>query len=157
MTAARRHRHFWYDVGWPILAGLVIATGVAAACLTRGTGIVLASFVVTDLALMPMAWVLATATERPPRRAVLVVTPAVTLAVVVGVGLVSIWQAWGLVPFALAVATSPMLAGRQRWSHQVHEAERTAETRRAFDDIVRHSFEPTPGDDQDPGGGGAGL
>jgi hypothetical protein len=157
MTRARRHRHLWYDVGWPILAGLVIATGVAAACRGRGPGIVLASFLVTDLALMPLAWVLATATERPARRAVLVVTPAVTLGLVVGVGLVGAWQAWGLVPLAVVVATSPMLAGRQQWSQQVHEAVRTVETRRAFDDIVRHSFEPTPGDDQDPGGGGAGL
>src|SRR6478736_8769230 len=45
MTRARRHRHLWYDVGWPILAGLVIATGVAEACNGRGPGIVLASFV----------------------------------------------------------------------------------------------------------------
>jgi hypothetical protein len=157
MTSARHRRHLWYDVGWPIFAGLVTAIGVVAACFGRGPGIVLASFVVTDLALMPLAWVLATAAERPARRAVLVVTPIVTLGLVVAVGLVGLWQAWGLVPLALAVVTSPVMPGRRRWTDQVQDVVRTAETRRAFDEIVRHSLEPTPGEDQDPRGGGAGL
>jgi hypothetical protein len=145
-----RTRHPWYDVGLPVLAGLVCALGVVAAYRSLGLFSVVAAFVLVELTVAPTAWSIVTELGKPGRPAVLEVGPACALGVVVLMGLVSATGAWSLAFVALVVLTSPLMRRRGRQRLVRRYGSDRAETLRAFDEIVAHGWTaPFPEDDAD--------
>jgi hypothetical protein len=135
-----RAPHAWFDVGWPVLAGLVAAVGVVAAYRSLGLFAVVAAFVLVELTVAPTAWSIVTELGKPGRPAIVEIGPACALAVVVLMGLVGALGGWSLLLVALVVLTSPLVQrqGRERIVRR-YGSDR-AETRRAFDEIVAHSW-----------------
>ena len=146
----RHPRHPWYDVGWPVLAGLVAALGVVTAYRSLGLFSVVAAFVLVELTVAPTAWSIVTELGKPGRPAVVEVAPACALAVVVLMGLVSALGGWSLAFVALVVLTSPLMGRRGRQRLVRRYGSDRAETLRAFDEIVAHGWTaPFPEDDAD--------
>lgn len=139
MTTGRR-TSLWYDVGWPILAGLVAAVGVVAAYRDLGLFAVVTAFVLIELTVAPTVWSIVTEMGRPGRPAILEVGPASALAVVALMGLVGIVGIWSLALVALVALTSPLMSRRGRQRVLRRYGSDRAETRRVFDDIVAHSW-----------------
>jgi len=134
-----RISHLWYDVGWPVLAGLVAAVGVIAAYRTLGLLAVVAAFALMELTIAPTAWSIVTEMGRPGAPAIFQVGPACALGTVVVIGLIGSWGAWGLPVIGLVAFTSPWVRRRAPQETTPTDTER-AETRRAFDDIMAHSW-----------------
>lgn len=147
MTSQPRPRSVWYDVGWPVLAGLTAAAGLVAAYVDLGLLATVVAFMLIELTVAPTAWSIMTEMGRPGRPAVLELAPACALATVATLGLVNATRLWSLPVLLLVLLTSPILRGRD-WSLGVAEHD---ETRRAFDEIVAHGFADDPADDDRPG------
>ena len=135
-----RARFSWYDVGWPVLAGVVAAVGVVAAYRILGLFAVVAAFVLVELTVAPTAWSIVTELGKPGRPAIVEVGPACALAVVVLMGLVGTLGGWSLALVAPVVLTSPIMQRRGRERIVRRYGSDRAETRRAFDEIVAHSW-----------------
>ena len=143
-----RDRHPWHDAGWPVLAGLVAATGVIAAYQYFGLLAVLAAFALVELTVAPTAWSLITELGKSARLAVLEIAPACALMVVVLMGLTAAIDGWALVVLAILGLSSPLVSRQGRVRFRQRYGSDRAETRRAFDDIVANSWSrPTPKDD----------
>ena len=138
----------WYDVAWPVLAGIVAAVGVVAAVRNVGLLGVVAAFVLVELTVAPTAWSIVTELGKPGRPAIVELGPAAALAVVVLMGLVGAFGGWSLALVALVVLTSPLMQrrGRQRLVRR-YGSDRAA-TRRAFEEIVAHSWTATRSEDE---------
>ena len=139
-------RNAWYDVGWPVLAGTVAASGVVAAYLEIGLLGTVAAFLLTELTVAPTAWSILTDLGRPGRPAVLELAPVCALATVVALGLVSAMSGWSIPVFLVVLVTSPLLDRRCRRVLATRYGSQRAETRRQFDEIVAHAFAPEDGD-----------
>jgi hypothetical protein len=136
----RNERSIWYDVGWPLLAGLVAAAGVLLAY--RGIGLVgtVVAFALMELTVAPTAWSLMTEAGRSGRPAIFELAPACALATVVTLGLADGIGGWAVPLLVLVAATSPIVQQQRRrsWVHR-YGSDR-AEMRREFDEIVAHGF-----------------
>jgi hypothetical protein len=135
-----RAPHSWYDVGWPVLAGVVAAVGVVAAYRSLGLFAVVAAFVLVELTVAPTAWSIVTELGKPGGPAIFEVGPACALATVVLMGLVGALGVGSLVVVALVVLTSPIMRRRGRQQVVRRYGSDRAETRRAFDEIVAHGW-----------------
>ena len=150
MRESGPHRHPWYDVGWPVSAGVVAAIGVVAASRTLGPVPVVVTYLALDLILVSAAWPVAAELGRPAQGALLEGASGCTLAVVAALGLVAVVGAWALPVLIAAAATSPWLQPA-RVARRVRAESEVVRTRRAFDEIVTGMFDATPGDDQEHG------
>ncbi len=130
----------WYDVGWPVLAGLVAAVGVVAAYRSLGPLAVVAAFALVELTVAPTAWSIVTELGKPGLPAFLEVGPACAVAVVVLMGLVSALGAWSLALVALVALTSPLMQRRGRERMVGRYGSDRGATLRAFDEIVTHGW-----------------
>ncbi|MGA8246123.1 MAG: hypothetical protein WB797_04400 [Nocardioides sp.] len=147
-------RSLWHDVGWPALAGLVIATGLLAAYHSIGLLACVAAFLLLELTIAPTAWSIMTDLGRSGGPAVLELAPACALGALVVFGLVSAAPLWSLPLLLLVLLTSPLcpswyrsLAGRS-----AGPGSERAELRRTFDEIVSHGFADDQAGEDRPGG-----
>jgi hypothetical protein len=138
--ATRSRRSIWYDVGWPLLAGLVAAAGVLLAYLGIGLAGTVVAFALMELTVAPTAWSLMTEAGRSGRPAIFELAPTCALATVVTLGLVDGIGAWAVPVLVLVAATSPLLQGQRRRAWVRRYGSDRAEMRRQFDEIVAHSF-----------------
>jgi hypothetical protein len=136
----RTDRSVWYDVGWPLLAGLVSAVGVILSYVEIGLAGTVVAFVLMELTVAPTAWSLMTEAGRSGRPAIFELAPAFALGTVVTLGLVNGMGVWGLPVLLLMLVTSPLLQQRRRRTLIGRYGSDRAEMRREFDDIVAHSF-----------------
>lgn len=136
----RTDRSVWYDVGWPLLAGLVSAVGVILSYVEIGLAGTVVAFVLMELTVAPTAWSLMTEAGRSGRPAIFELAPAFALGTVVTLGLVNGMGVWGLPVLLLMLVTSPLLQQRRRRTLIGRYGSDRAEMRREFDDIVSHSF-----------------
>jgi hypothetical protein len=136
----RTDRSVWYDVGWPLLAGLVSAVGVILSYVEIGLAGTVVAFVLMELTVAPTAWSLMTEAGRSGRPAIFELAPAFALGTVVTLGLVNGMGVWGLPVLLLVLVTSPLLQQRRRRTLIGRYGSDRAEMRRGFDDIVSHSF-----------------
>jgi hypothetical protein len=136
----RTDRSVWYDVGWPLLAGLVSAVGVILSYVEIGLAGTVVAFVLMELTVAPTAWSLMTEAGRSGRPAIFELAPAFALGTVVTLGLVNGMGVWGLPVLLLVLVTSPLLQQRRRRTLIGRYGSDRAEMRREFDDIVAHSF-----------------
>jgi hypothetical protein len=136
----RGRRSTWYDVGWPLLAGLVAAVGVLLAF--RGIGLVgtVVAFALMELTVAPTAWSLMTEAGRSGRPAIFELAPACALATVITLGLVDGMGVWAVPLLVLVAATSPLARQERRRSWVRRYGSDRAEMRREFDEIVAHGF-----------------
>jgi hypothetical protein len=137
----RTRRSIWYDVGWPLLAGLVAAAGVLLAY--RGIGLVgtVVAFALMELTVAPTAWSLMTEAGRSGRPAIFELAPACALATVVTLGLVDRIGVWALPLLVLVAATSPLAQQQRRRAWVRRYGSDRAEMRREFDEIVAHGYD----------------
>lgn len=133
-------RSVWYDVGWPLLAGLVGALGLILAYLGIGLLGSVVAFALMELTVAPTAWSLMTEAGRPGRPAIVELAPACALATVVTLGLVDGLGGWAVPLLALVVATSPLMGQQRRRAWVRRYGSDRAEVRREFDEIVAHGF-----------------
>ena len=141
MRSNDRTRHLWYDVGWPVLAGIVTAVGVVAAYMGIGLLGTVAAFLLMELTVAPTAWSILTDMGRPGRAALVELAPVCALATVVTLGLVGWMNAWSVPVLLLVVAdVAPARATASRPAGRAATGRTRAETRRRFDEIVAHEF-----------------
>jgi hypothetical protein len=136
----RTERNVWYDVGWPLLAGVVSAVGVILSYVEIGLAGTVVAFVLMELTVAPTAWSLMTEAGRFGRPAIFELAPAFALATVVTLGLVNGMGVWGLPVLLLVLVTSPFLQQRRRRTLISRYGSDRAEMRREFDEIVAQSF-----------------
>jgi hypothetical protein len=153
MTATGPRGHPWYDHGWPALAGVLAGLGVSVAALSLGPLATAAIFVSVLLVAAPSTWSILGEMGRPGIRPAVELAGAIALGVVAATGCVILGQAWGLVPLVVVGVTSqPVLeraVSRSATAARVARDTRSAEeTRRAFDEIIAHSFGSRSGDDE---------
>jgi hypothetical protein len=130
--------HPWYDIGWPLFAGLVAAVGIIACYESVGLLGCVAAFALIEVAVGATAWAILTDIGRSGQRALFEVGPACGLTTVVAVGLTEVFASWGLLVLLLVIATSPLLHSRRPRVTR-YGGERAA-MRRQFDEIVAHGF-----------------
>lgn len=138
--ANRTERSIWYDVGWPLLAGLVAAAGVLLAYVGLGLVGTVIAFTLMELTVAPTAWSLMTEAGRSGRPAIFELAPACALATVVTLGLVDGMGVWAVPLLALVGATSPLLQEQRRRAWVRRYGSDRGDVRREFDEIVAHSF-----------------
>jgi hypothetical protein len=139
------HASSWDDLGWPLLAGTVVATGLWAAYLALGAVFVVAFIVVLDLAITPLAQGLGGACGKSARRATTVVAPAWAVGAAVCLGLASALRGWTPIIMVGLVLTAPttralLLDARRRAArhtgqpgpHRRDERRRREEVRRTL-------------------------
>lgn len=136
-------RRIWYDVGWPLLAGVVGAAGVVLAYF--GIGLVgtvgtVVAFALMELTVAPTAWSLMTEAGRSGRPAIFELAPACALVTVVTLGLVGGMGVWAVPVLALVLVTSPLAQGQRRRAWLRRYGSDRAEVRQEFDEIVALSF-----------------
>jgi hypothetical protein len=136
----RTERNVWYDVGWPLLAGVVSAVGVILSYVEIGLAGTVVAFVLMELTVAPTAWSLMTEAGRSGRPAIFELAPAFAPATVVTLGLVNGMGVWGLPVLLLVLVTSPFLQQRRRRTLISRYGSDRAEMRREFDEIVAQSF-----------------
>jgi hypothetical protein len=147
MRYGRTH-HVWYDVCWPVLAGLVSAVGLIAAYRTLGLLAVVAAFALVELTVAPTAWSITTEMGKPGGPAIFEIAPVCALAAVVLMGLVGAFGGWALLLVGLVAFTSPLVARRGRARLRARYGSEREETDRAFDEIVAYGWAlPAPKDD----------
>lgn len=140
--ANRTERSIWYDVGWPILAGLVGAAGVILTYAGIGLLGTVVVFVLMEITVAPTAWSLMTEARRSGWPAILELGPACALATVVTIGLVDGLGIWAVPLLALVAATSPLLQRARRSTLVRRYGSDRAAMRREFDEIVAYGFDP---------------
>ena len=142
-----RRRCLWADLGWPVLAGLVTATGLASAYLSLGPTTIVIVFGLTAATVAILA--VSLLDERGTPTVAAVVRPSLTVAVtmVVTMGLISWMQAWAFVVVAIVGASNVGVRRRVRRALTASPPAR-AETRRRFDEIVARELAGR-GDDDD--------
>jgi hypothetical protein len=138
--ANRTERSIWYDVGWPLLAGLVAAAGVLLAYLGIGLVGTVVAFTLMELTVAPTAWSLMTEAGRSGRPAIFELAPACALATVVTLGLVDGMGVWAVPLLALVAGTSPLLQEQRRRAWVRRYGSDRGEVRREFDEIVAYSY-----------------
>jgi hypothetical protein len=143
----------WYDVGWPVLAGMVTAAGLLSAYIWMGLPTTLIALVLLELTIAPVAWSILTEVGVPTAHVILRISPLWAIGCLAFVGLVDALNAWSLLIGLAVLLTSPLVAGWSRVgvrgliaSHNLSQNE----TRRRFDDIVAHGFPGLPDDDLPP-------
>jgi hypothetical protein len=135
--------HPWYDVAWPVLAGLVAGVGLVATYRWTGPVTFLVALAVLELTVAPVAWSLLTELGFGVRRVALRVAPMTAVGLMAVIGLAETIGAWTCLVVALVVAASPLLRG---FSHAgvrglaAGWAGPQARTRREFEEIVAHGF-----------------
>ena len=138
-----RRRHSWSDHGWPVLAGVVTATGLASAYLSLGWS--MTAFLFVFAAVTVAILTVSLLGERGELTLIDVVRPALYAgaAMVVTMGLIAWLRAWAFVVVALVVVGSPALRSRLGRLFDPGPAPRDEsgdetpdETRRRFDEIV---------------------
>jgi hypothetical protein len=139
-VVTNRERSIWYDVGWPLLAGLVAAAGVLLAYFGIGLVGTVVAFALMELTVAPTAWSLMTEAGRSGRPAIFELAPACALAAVVTLGLVDGMGVWAFPLLASVAVTSPLLQEQQRRSWARGHGSDLAEMRHEFDEIVTHGF-----------------
>ncbi len=147
---SRARTHLWYDVAWPVLAGLVAGAGLLAAYRWTGPTRFLVLLAVLELTVAPVAWSLLTELGFGVRRIALRVAPLTAVALVAVIGLAGMIGGWTYLAGVLTVVTSPLLRGWRRAGPRglvVGWASTDVRTRREFDDIVAHGF-ATPDDER---------
>jgi hypothetical protein len=140
---SRARTHLWYDVAWPVLAGLVGGAGLLAAYHWTGPARFLITLAVLELTVAPVAWSLLTELGFGVRRIALRVAPLTAVALVGVIGLAGAIGAWTYLVCALTLATSPLLRGWSRLGPRglvVGWSTPDVRIRREFDDIVAHGF-----------------
>ncbi len=132
-------RRLWSDLGWPVLAGVVTASGLASAYLSLGwsTTVFLFVFAAATVAILTVSLL----DDRGEPTVVTVVRPALYAGVtmVVTMGLIAWLQAWALVVVTLVVVASPAVGCRVRRRPDpapMSRAQSPDEIRRRFDEIV---------------------
>jgi hypothetical protein len=131
--------HPWYDVAWPVLAGMVAGAGLLASYRWSGPLVSMIALAVLEVTLAPIAWcVLAEFGHRGERVVLRIATgSAVTILALTGLG--DVLGSWAFVIAAGVLLTSPVLRG---WTHGgilrtlAERASPRIETRRRFDEIV---------------------
>jgi hypothetical protein len=143
----------WYDVGWPVLAGLATAAGLLSAYIWMGLPTTVIALVLLELTVAPVAWSILTEVGVPTADVILRISPRWAIGCLAFVGLVDALNAWSLLVGLLVLLTSPLLAGWTKVGVRGLIAGRglsQSETRRRFDDIVTHGFPGLPDDDLPP-------
>ena len=143
--------HLWYDVAWPVLAGLVTGAGLIAAYRWTGPTKFVVALAVLELTLAPVTWSLLTELGIVGRRVALRVAPLSPVALLAVIGSAAAIGAWTYLVLGLVVAGSPLLrgwgpGGLRRIVKEWSAAD--VRTRQEFDEIVAHGF-GTP-DDEPP-------
>jgi hypothetical protein len=133
-------RSIWYDVGWPLVAGLVGAAGLALAYVGIGLLGTVVVFALMYLTVAPIAWSLLTEEGRPGTPAIFELAPACALATVIVLGLVSGLGGWTLPVLTLVVATCPLLREPRRRALLLRYGSDRSEVHREFEEIVALSF-----------------
>jgi hypothetical protein len=106
-----------------------------------------------ELTFAPIAWSVMTEMGHPGRDVLLRISPLMAVGSLSLVGLVSAFEAWGLLAAAIVLGTSPRV---QDWTRVctrrlvVRYGGDREETRRRFDEIVAHGFPALPDDDLPP-------
>ena len=131
-----RARHLWFDLGWPVLAGLVAAVGLASAYLSLGPATVLVVFAMAAGTVAIVAISVLGDSGSPTVGAVLRPSLAAAVTLVVTMGLLVILGAAALLLVAAVLVSSAEAQSRLRRRLPAHPTERD-ETRRRFDEIVR--------------------
>jgi hypothetical protein len=137
MADSHAERSFWYDIAWPLLAGLVAGVGVLSCAASLGWLATAAVFALTWLAIAPTAWSVLTECGRPGGPALVGFAPACALAVTATVGLTSFGLA--SIPVMVLVPLTSPLFRRGRAGATEDRSERD-EVRRQFDEIVYYGF-----------------
>ncbi len=142
-----RRRSLWADLGWPVLAGMVAATGLASAYLSLGwsTTAFVFAFTVVMVAILTVS--LLEGRGRPT--VVSLVSPALYAGVtmVVTMGLIAWMHAWAFLVVGLVVVGNGAVRRKVR---RVLGASPPApdDTRRRFDEIVAHELAGLDDDDR---------
>jgi hypothetical protein len=139
---SRTDRSIWYDVGWPLLAGLVGAAGVIMTYVGIGLLGTVVAFVLVELTVTSTAWSVMTELARSGRPAIFELAPTCALATVVTLGLVTGLQAWALPVLVLVIVTSPLLERRRPGGQVRRYGSDWDDVHREFDAIVAHAFGP---------------
>jgi hypothetical protein len=140
---SRARTHLWFDVAWPVLAGLVAGAGLLAAYHWTGPTRFLVMLAVLEVTVAPVAWSLLSELGFGVRRIALRVAPLTAVALVAVIGLAGAIGAWTYLVGTCAVATSPLLRGWSRVGLRglvIGWSSTDVRTRREFDDIVAHGF-----------------
>jgi hypothetical protein len=135
--------HLWYDLCWPVAAGLVTGLGLVAAYLWAGPPMFLVALAVLELTVAPVTWSVLTELGFDVRSVALRVAPAVSVAALAVVGLAGLTGPWTFPVVAAVLATSPAARGWTRGDLRRRVSERVSprtQTRRRFDEIVAHGF-----------------
>jgi hypothetical protein len=141
MPGRLRSYHPWYDAGWPLFVGVVVALGMVTCYVSIGPLASLAVLLLMQLAVAPTAGSILADAGVPVRRAVLELAPACALATVVTLGLTDSAHQWGLLLMLALLATSPLLRDREAGMvlARRYGADR-GQVRRRFEEIVAYGF-----------------
>ena len=140
---SRVRPHPWYDVAWPVVAGLAAGAGLLAAYRWMGLWPFLLALAVLEIAFAPLAWSLLTDLGHDLRRVVLRIAPITSVAALAVVGLTDAIAQWTFVVGGFVLVTSPLLRGCTQRGFLTTLATRMSpriDTRRRFDEIVAHGF-----------------
>jgi hypothetical protein len=135
----RARRHPWYDVGWPLLAGLAAGLGLVAAYRWTGPVIFVVALAVLELTIAPIVWSLLTELGHSVRGVVVRISPTAALGALAVLGLADVVGAWTFAIGGLVLVTSPLVSGWTRGGFGARLTERVSPrtgTRRRFDEIV---------------------
>lgn len=138
---SRVRPHPWYDVAWPVVAGLAAGAGLLAAYRWMGLWPFALALAVLEVAFAPLAWSLLTDLGHDLRRVVLRIAPITAVAALAVVGLTDAIAQWTFVVGGFVLVTSPLLRGCTRRGFPTTLATRMSpriDTRRRFDEIVAH-------------------
>ena len=141
MKSARSHP--WYDVAWPVVAGVTVGAGLVAAYRWTGPFAFVIGVLVLELALVPVAWALLDDLGYDARHAVPRIAPWCAAGLLSVVGLAEAIGGWTYLALALILLTSPLVRG---WSDggvrgiAAHWATPGARARAEFDGIVTLSY-----------------
>ena len=142
---------FWYDIGWPVLAGLVTAAGLLGAYVWMGPPTTLIALVLLELTFAPVMWSILSDAGYSSRDVILRLSPAWSVGSLAFIGLVDAFDAWSLLIATLVLVTSPPFAGWARLGNRklrgAREGMTRNETQRRFDEIVAHGFNGFSDDD----------
>jgi hypothetical protein len=135
--------HPWYDVAWPVVAGVTVGAGLVAAYRWTGPFAFVIGVLVLELALFPVAWALHDELGYDARHAVPRIAPWGAAGLLSVVGLAEATGGWAFLALGLILLSSPLVRG---WSDggvrgiAAHWAAPGARTRAEFDEIVALSY-----------------
>src|SRR4051794_27450046 len=105
---------FWNHIGWPVLAGTIVAVGTFAAYVDIGLLGCLVTLLFMELSVGPAGWLMLNEVGKPGIRAVVELGPALAVALLTIMGLTWSLGVWALVPALVAGLSSPFFKASAR-------------------------------------------